>query len=322
MMRAARALLGASVAAVVLASLKGCAAQTIVDLLPLKLDAAVEPPGPTLPEAAAGTSAPSGSDAADDSSVTTSALPMADAASDDALAFSTATRTDAGVLPPAACLDAARGGPTIPALYFGGSGARVEIQPSNQLNFSTEFAIEAWIFLCSNGGGPVILSEYVLAAEDKYVGIDPVNQAPEAWFLVPDDMPTVVSTAPLSLASWHHVAISAGSGSLRLFVDGKSMATAPFLTPAANASAPLYIGTSMRVGWTASIDGYIADVRLSSKNRYPANFAPPATLAVDSATVALWPLDEGAGTIATDRGTAGLNGAIAGGVSWVRAPAR
>src|SRR5260221_5324 len=62
-------------------------------------------------------------------------------------------------------------------------------------------------------------------------------------------------------------------------------------------------------GWPA-MDGYIGDARVSSTNRYAANFVPDRRLLPDASTIALWHLDEGKGDIALDSGPNHLNGAI------------
>jgi len=65
----------------------------------------------------------------------------------------------------------------------------------------------------------------------------------------------------------------------------------------------------------------IAEVRLSSANRYTAEFTPETRLKADAATLALWHLDEGAGSVADDSGPAQLQGTIVG-AAWALAPTR
>jgi hypothetical protein len=286
--------------------LSGCSAQTTVDLLPLRPDAAASAVNVTDPDAAA-----------------VNPLGGADAAGDGATpARNPVGATRAGPLP-FACQGAFDGGPTIDALYFGGANAYVEIPYSTSLDLGGAFAIEAWVYLCSAAGSSIV-SQYVLPGEDKLLGIDPINHVPAAEFslAIDEGMATVASSTPLSLSSWHHVAVSAGSGSIRLFIDGQAAATSALVFPIANASSPLFIGTSLRIVSTPSIDGCIADVRISSYDRYPTAFPPAPTLAADSATQALWPLDEGTGLVAADEGSNHLTGSIAASAAWVRAPAR
>jgi hypothetical protein len=69
------------------------------------------------------------------------------------------------------------------------------------------------------------------------------------------------------------------------------------------------------------IDGFIAEVRLSSTNRYTANFTPEPRLGVDEGTLGLWHLDEGDGSVAADSSPNQLDGAITG-ATWTLAPLR
>jgi len=101
--------------------------------------------------------------------------------------------------------------------------------------------------------------------------------------------------------------------------------------PIANPQSTLYLGATARherafdtaagtLYWPP-IDGFIAEVRLSSTNRYVAEFTPETRLKTDAATLALWHLDEGAGTAASDSGPAPINGTIIG-ATWALAPTR
>jgi hypothetical protein len=69
------------------------------------------------------------------------------------------------------------------------------------------------------------------------------------------------------------------------------------------------------------VRGAIADVRMSSIDRYPAKFVPQPQLTSDDSTLALWHLDEGAGTVALDNGANHLDGAIVG-ADWSNLTAR
>ncbi len=128
---------------------------------------------------------------------------------------------------------------------------------------------------------------------------------------------------------WHHVAVTrrAADGRLRLYVDG--MLDADGAGPTGNASYQdgrttgdpdtdpfLVIGAQKRnVG--PAYRGWIDEVRLSNVVRYTSQFTRPATpFTPDAQTVALYHLDEGTGTMASD--TSGA----AGGPSHGDAPRR
>jgi hypothetical protein len=133
-----------------------------------------------------------------------------------------------------------------------------------------------------------------------------------------------------SVQTWHHLASSYGGGSFRLYVDGTLAASMDATEPAANPQSTLYIGATARherafdaagILYWPPIDGFIAEVRLSSSNRYSADFTPETRLKTDPHTLALWHLDEGVGNVATDSGPAQLTGTITG-ATWTLAPAR
>jgi hypothetical protein len=69
------------------------------------------------------------------------------------------------------------------------------------------------------------------------------------------------------------------------------------------------------------IRGAIAEVRMSSIDRYKADFSPERTLSSDASTLALWHLNEGAGNVAKDSGPNRLDGAIVD-ATWSELPAR
>lgn len=142
---------------------------------------------------------------------------------------------------------------------------------------------------------------------------------------------TVVSSVQPSVDKWHHLATSYGGGSFRLYVDGVLSASMPGTDAAANPPNVLFIGATERYergfdqtlgkAYWPPIDGFIADVRLSSFDRYPSDFTPEQELTADEETLGLWRLDEGDGATAVDSGPSQLDGRITG-ATWELAPRR
>jgi hypothetical protein len=131
--------------------------------------------------------------------------------------------------------------------------------------------------------------------------------------------------------AWHHLASSYGGGSFRVYVDGSLVSRMEGSETVVNPANSLYLGATARherdfdptlgtLYWPP-IDGFIAEVRLSSSNRYTADFVPEPRLGVDASTLALWHLDEGDGSIAKDSGPSRLHGTITG-AEWALAPVR
>jgi Concanavalin A-like lectin/glucanases superfamily len=238
-------------------------------------------------------------------------------------------------------------GCTTCVLSFSGPYDRVEIASSPLLDVPQDFAIEAWVFVRSYAGGHGVLNrwnpgeedieltfgvpEYLPFAELPSNDLVPSHVLASWGFVKPDFWISTIAQKQPTAGAWHHLATSYGGGSLRLYVDGTRAGSADSTERIANAQASLYIGATSRSErtfdttrgsyWWAPIDGYITEVRISSTNRYAADFVPERRLASDASTIALWHLDDGKGDIAQDSGPNHLNGAIVG-PQWVTAPSR
>ena len=239
------------------------------------------------------------------------------------------------------------GTPGIQALRFAGPYDHVEVPSSPLLDVPHDFAVEAWVYVDNytgghgvfnrwkNTGGDLELTfgvpELVPAAELPAQGPVPSHTL-AAWGYVANGTWITAYTDDLpSAGQWHHLAISYGGGALKLYVDGARWASAAGTDVIANADSPVYIGATERneqrtdvdagQRWWAPLRGAIADVRLSSVDRYPAAFVPQTHLTSDDSTLALWHLDEGAGVVALDSGPHHLDGAIVGAV-WAELPTR
>jgi hypothetical protein len=185
--------------------------------------------------------------------------------------------------------------------------------------------MEAWFYLVGYGG-EVIMNKWASGAEDKFIGFaDATQEPPSCWFWYPGEPAQGSDGAGASstptLQAWHHIAAVLGSGTLTLYVDGLATGSGAYGASIGNASGAFNIGATFRGSWHPPINGYIAQVRLSSTAKYTSNFTPSPALTVQSDTIALWPLNEGSGTVAYDNGTHAMNGTIMGTTQWVAAPA-
>lgn len=233
------------------------------------------------------------------------------------------------------------------ALSFEGAYDRVEIQSSPALDLPQDFAIEAWVWVRSYGGGHGILNRWIGGVGDIQLTFGTPEPLP--WFELPtlelapshvlaswafvrgDYWLTVVAPTLPSVEAWHHVASSYGGGTFRLYVDGAQVSSVDATETVANPQSKLYLGATARhertfdpalgtIYWPP-IDGFIAEVRLSSNNRYAADFVPEPRLRVDTTTLALWHLDEADGSVVNDSGPAQLHGVITG-ATWATVPVR
>jgi Concanavalin A-like lectin/glucanases superfamily len=131
--------------------------------------------------------------------------------------------------------------------------------------------------------------------------------------------------------AWHHLASSYGGGAIKLYVDGSRSAAGSGTDRIPNPVSKVFIGATARnehpidpvrgEEWWPPIQGLIAEVRMSSVDRYPNDFVPERRLSSDASTVALWHLDEGTGDVARDSGPNHLDGSIVN-AKWVASPPR
>ena len=106
---------------------------------------------------------------------------------------------------------------------------------------------------------------------------------------------------------WHHVAAvyDAGMQSETCYVDGDAGGT---VNGARRPLVPVDAGLEIGRGWR----GWLAEIRISSTARYSASFVPARRFAPDGSTLALYPLDEGAGQIARDASGNGHDASLQG----------
>jgi hypothetical protein len=233
------------------------------------------------------------------------------------------------------------------ALYFQGAYDRVEIPSSPLLDVPQDFAIEAWVLVKSYEGGHGVFNRWVAGVSDIQLTFGVPEPLPQLELMSTEQVPShvlaswsfigtdywITLTAPSlpSAGTWHHLAVSYGAGSYRLYVDGVLSASVDATVRVPNAPSPVYIGATARnergydgaqgpLYWPP-IDGFIAEVRMSSSNRYASDFIPEPRLMADSSTIALWHLDEGEGSAAFDSGPSQLSGVIFG-AEWALAPRR
>jgi hypothetical protein len=215
------------------------------------------------------------------------------------------------------------------------------------LDLPQDFAIEAWVMVESYAGGHGIFNRWVgqlgdieltFGTPELVADAELPDQAPvpshtlATWgFVPPGQWITAHTTTLPTTGVWHHIASSYGGGALKLYVDGALWATGNGTDRIANPVNTVYIGATQRserqidprsgTQWWPPVQGWIADVRLSAVDRYPSAFVPESRLEVDAETIALWHLDEGSGTTASDSGPNHLSGTIVN-AKWLDAPQR
>lgn len=120
---------------------------------------------------------------------------------------------------------------------------------------------------------------------------------------------------------WHHIAMvvdRANGGSVSLFIDGKSAASASLILttsqlPLATVSPSHMLNFGAKDGGLVQSGG-IDEIRISKVARYSGPFTPSRHFGDDSntATLGLWHLDEGTGTTIADTSGNHINGTLTG----------
>ena len=194
-----------------------------------------------------------------------------------------------------------------------------------------EFTVEAWVSPTGTGG--TISSKPFLGANDSGVAFWQMGWLVSngtSYFgamLTEGSSPFLLSADTdhwPKMNTWHHVALSAqqesnGSFTYRFFVDGRLVDTDNRTNPLAGVNSPIRIGkmSSFLSQWPGKVD----EVRISSAAVYTEDFKPAMRLSVESETLALYHLDDGAGntTVTELSGTGAYGNAsatIIGGASW------
>ncbi|WAS91756.1 LamG-like jellyroll fold domain-containing protein [Nannocystis punicea] len=201
------------------------------------------------------------------------------------------------------------------SLSFNGSGTRVEIANSSELQLIGDQTVELWVRPASLGkrqnpiakafGGEGTITVEPDGALNYYYGTAGDNAGPYQGFAAPAG--TVV------IGEWTHLAVvrDLGRKVLRWYRNGVQIAEAAAQFPAAKASnLPLLLGQ----GYVEKFHGHLAEVRLWSTVRSQAQIQEDMRrhlLGNETGLAGYWPLDEGAGAVARDGSGRGNNGTIA-----------
>lgn len=107
---------------------------------------------------------------------------------------------------------------------------------------------------------------------------------------------------PAAVDHRHHVACVVDGSEARLYVDGKPAGTNPLLGAFVPSTAPFQMGVAVHSGsrYHSPFAGIVDDLRFSRVARYSAAFTPPASMELDSKTLALYRFDDGNGKVVPD----------------------
>ena len=222
-----------------------------------------------------------------------------------------------------------------PVLTFGADGptpVRID-NPPRIAELADAFTMTAWALprsteasyrtLIDKGGrdagfsirhGRTVANDNAVSTR-MYAEGEPAPHAPYGGAFAPDN-PAAFDNR------WHHYAATYDGQTLRLYIDGQQVHRSPKTGRADLSQGDFTIGTlaSGREPWV----GHISRVSVWSRALPAASIAAQQNRALsgdESDLVAYWPLDEGNGNVAQDRGAHGYDGRIHNG-DWSRLPAR
>jgi hypothetical protein len=157
--------------------------------------------------------------------------------------------------------------------YFDGSGDYLTAEMGAGFSL-TDFTIEMWLrpgtFALVNNANRCPFSFGISSGQGGLL----VNSNGTVIFYAGASL--LITTVALTLDTWHHLAFSRASGTLRAFVDGQAAGSVSYSTAVSNST--VLIGRSYSS--YGDYFGYLQDLRVSDTALYTAPFTPPSALFV------------------------------------------
>lgn len=139
-----------------------------------------------------------------------------------------------------------------------------------------DFTVEAWIYLVSGTGTPILISTETDGVTGGQWNMQVDSGKPD-WYDA--GVGHVVDAGSLPTSAWHFWAASRNSGQFRMFVDGVQVGTTATYALTLPQTAAQAIGGTLASGAAGAPPlGYIDELRVTiGVGRYAANFTPPTT---------------------------------------------
>lgn len=151
------------------------------------------------------------------------------------------------------------------SLYFNGSSA-LRVDAGADFDFGTgDFTIDCWCYPTKQSGyflnGTAVGATFFGLYSNGAVGL---GRSALAW----DN----VSTTPLSLNTWSHIAVSRSNSVVRFFINGTENLSATNSISYGSQGGLACIGDEKGAYY---FTGYVDELRISNVARWTANFTPP-----------------------------------------------
>ncbi|MCW1930559.1 MAG: LamG domain-containing protein [Candidatus Kerfeldbacteria bacterium] len=141
------------------------------------------------------------------------------------------------------------------------------------LDMTGEFTVEAWIHKTTFSGNDVIAGKWGVTTDTQGYQLF-VGNLGELAFQVRNGSSSALVSSPtgaITTGEWYHVAGVYDGSSLKVFVNGEMLGSTSYSDDAANTTTPFMLSGAS----TASFNGTLDEVRVSSVARYSSNFTVP-----------------------------------------------
>ena len=204
------------------------------------------------------------------------------------------------------------------ALSFDGTTGYVQLSDDFLARKQVHSTVEAWVYWPGAGDEP---SPVYSEGSNIRFGLTFGSVSNQYVHLVvhcSDDTWSNAQWNGVLSEGWYHIAGVNTPSKRMLFVDGELVAEVESeCLQDTTAQEPSYLGASCASGVVhPGFNGIIDEVRVSDAARYTETFTPEVRFEPDDVTIALWHMDEGDGTTATDE-VSEMVAPMVGGVEWV-----
>ena len=154
--------------------------------------------------------------------------------------------------------------------YFDGTGDYLQLGPSSDFAFGTgDLTVESWFYLVGTSG--TIIDFRNSATSYTNLAVKVSTTAVQVDYLAAN---LINQSVTIAQNTWHHLAVSRASGTVRIFLNGIQIYSA---THTSNCTDTGTTNIGIEVGNSATpLNGYIDDLRVTKGiARYTSNFIPP-----------------------------------------------
>jgi len=159
------------------------------------------------------------------------------------------------------------------SMYFDGSGDALEITSNSSVDLSTgDFTIEAWVY-------PTVKTNTIdaLFGYGAYTTMLYHNGTSWSWEVGNGSSNYFTITAPVTLNSWQHVALTRSGSTFTFWLNGTSRSTGSNAGSVATSGRSLFIGFNNSLS-TERFTGYASNFRIVKGTAvYTANTTPPTS---------------------------------------------